>query len=118
MSVRPLSFNSDGSNTFIADETGHLGNLQFADIQFGTTPDGATDFKTMNIKCPDNCGDSSSHPIIDGANAEQIQELFVRLAVKLGCPCHNLTANKPISIAIAHAKTHTTTAKWRAGVIK
>ena len=78
MSVRPVAFNvAAGTHAFVADETGHSGNLAEGSISFGQNPDGSVNHRMVVVPCPDNCGAVSAHPISGGADADNVQRLFV-----------------------------------------
>jgi hypothetical protein len=78
VSVWPVAFNvAPGTHAFVADETGHSGNLAESALSFGQNPDGSVNHRMLVVPCPDNCGVVSCHPIGGGSDSEMIQRLFV-----------------------------------------
>jgi len=85
----------------------HGGTLAATDITFGTQPDGSPDFKSAVIACPSpGCGSVSYHPVGGGAAPRSVQEMFVRMVIRLGCPCGAFTAGKSPILTILHLKGH------------
>lgn len=104
----------------VCDETGHSGNLVPTTVTLGSNMDGTPNLQIINMPCPDLCGVVSSHPIIDGAMAPYIQELFTRFIAKFGCPCGVLKKNSTLPDAVAHAQLEVQRIRpnsWVAGVI-
>jgi hypothetical protein len=121
VSVRPVGFHPDGSIDVVFDDRGHTGTIAPANIAHITRPDNSVDPFAVVLNCPDGCGGSSTHPIGGGGDAPRVQELFVRLAVRIGCPCGQLTPGKPIALAAAHIKMHAErfdgVGRWQVGTL-
>jgi hypothetical protein len=105
MSVRPITFNADGSIDVYVDELGHSGTIPAADIAWAADPmTGAEDHNHIVLTCPDGCGSASNWPVGGGADAAVGQELFVRKINLEGCACPDVTQPDPPTDAIAHVK--------------
>jgi hypothetical protein len=121
MTVRPIGFHADGSIDVVFDEKGHVGTIAPANLGHVQRADGTVDPFTIVLVCPDGCGGTSTHPIGGGADSPRIQELFVRLAARIGCPCGQLTAGKPLALTAAHIKLHAEKfdglGKWQVGTL-
>lgn len=88
MSVRPVTFNADGSIDVVYDELGHSGTIPFDQIHWATSPiDGSEDHNFIVLDCPDGCGSSSTWPVGGGADAVNGQQLFVHKIEREGCAC-------------------------------
>lgn len=110
MSIRPVQFHSvAGTFDVVHDDVNppHTGTLHLTDVQFVDGPDANPRPDFMVVACPQaGCGAVSTHPVGGGAAPDMVQELFVRQVRRLGCPCGQLTANKPFALVIAHIKNH------------
>ena len=85
----------------------HGGTLATTDITFGVQPDGSPDFKTAIINCPfPGCGSASYHPIGGGAAPRSVQEMMIRMMIRLGCPCGALIPGRAPTLVITHARNH------------
>jgi len=107
MSIRPVSFNADGSMEVVFDETGHTGTIAAADIKHSLNPDGTENHDFIVLNCPDGCGASSTHPVGGGAAPPMVQEMFVRHASANGCPCADeMPPDLPTELIGGHIKEH------------
>jgi hypothetical protein len=104
MSIRPVTFNPDGSIEAVYDELGHSGTIPAAEIQWTTGIDSNPDHNFIILNCPDGCGASSTHPVGGGADAPNVQEMFVRKVNLEGCACPEVIETDPPPDAIAHVK--------------
>jgi len=106
MSVRPVAFNPDGSIETVYDEAGHSGTIPAAEVRWTTNLDGSPNHSYIVLQCPDGCGASSTHPVGGGADAPNVQQMFVRKVEREGCVCPPLRARGavPLSDAAAHVK--------------
>ena len=98
----------DGSWTVTHDDApggAHSGSIQPADVDFAVGFDGNRDWRGARVTCP-VCGAVSTHPVSGGAAPSPVQEMFVRQARRLGCPCGALPANRPFPLVVAHLKGH------------
>jgi hypothetical protein len=77
MSVRPVTFNSDGSIDVVYDEGGHSGTIPAAEVTWDKDLDGADDHDYIVLQCPDGCGATSTWPVGGGADALMGQQMFV-----------------------------------------
>ena len=126
MSVRPAAFNANGSIDVVHDDSpdGHGGTIPAGQIVaslFVQYPGAATaDHRALALTCP-VCGAVSIHPIGGGAAPAEVQELFVRVVRRLGCPCGKMPANRPVPLVQAHVKLETEkldgAGRWRAGTL-
>ena len=92
MSVRPTNFNADGSIEAVYDELGHSGTIPAAEIRWSTGIDGSDNHNYIRLDCPDGCGASSTHPVGGGADAVNVQQMFVHKTELEGCACGNVAA--------------------------
>lgn len=100
----------------------HGGTLAPTAITFGVAPDGSTDYRTAVIACPfPGCNSTSYHPIGGGAQPRSVQETFIRMMMRLGCPCGSLASGKAAALVIIHARGHVTqtenAARWQVASI-
>jgi hypothetical protein len=127
MTVRPVAFHPDGSVDIVHDDAlggAHGGTVAAATLglsAFGQVA-GVTAHNFLTLPCPvAGCGSISLHPIGGGAAPAAVQELFVRVVARVGCPCGQVTAGKPIPIVQAHVKLGAERmdglARWQAGVL-
>lgn len=87
MSVRPVAFNPDGSIDVVFDELGHTGTIPAAEIIWTSGIDGTPNHNFTILNCPDGCGASSTHPVGGGADAPNVQQMFVEKTERDGCAC-------------------------------
>src|SRR5499427_3764346 len=92
MSIRPVAFNPDGSVDVVYDETGHTGTIAAADIKWTQQMVGTPNHSYIVLECPDGCGASSTHPVGGGADAPNVQQMFVHKTELEGCACGNVAA--------------------------
>jgi hypothetical protein len=129
VSVRPVKFNADGSVDVVHDDAPggpHSGTVTAATLGLGAfaqLQSGGQTHNAISLPCPvAGCGSVSLHPIGGGAAPAQVQELFVRVVARVGCPCGQLTAGKPILIVQAHVKLQAErmdgVGRWQAGVLQ
>jgi hypothetical protein len=105
MSVRPVYFNADGSVAVVYDELGHSGTIPAAEVFWLTNPTtGQDDHNYIVLDCPDGCGARSTHPVGGGADAPNVQEMFVRKVNLEGCACNVVVDTDPPPDAVAHVK--------------
>jgi hypothetical protein len=77
MSIRPVTFNANGSIDVWHDEANHGGNVPAAGIHWLKLPNGNNDLRWMYLPCP-SCDSESMHPASGGADPDQVQRLFAR----------------------------------------
>lgn len=127
MSVRPVKFNADGSVDVVHDDASsgsHSGTVTAVMLglaAFGQVA-GAPAHNFLALPCPvAGCGSVSSHPIGGGASPAAVQELFVRVVARVGCPCGQVPAGKPIPIVQAHVRLEAErmdgAGRWQAGIL-
>lgn len=109
MSVRPVAFNPDGSIDVVHDDApggAHSGTVAAVALGLAAFSQlGAQSHNSFALPCPvAGCGSSSLHSIGGGAAPAAVQELFVRVIRRLGCPCGQVAAGASPSIAQAHVK--------------
>jgi hypothetical protein len=121
-----VAFHPDGSVDIVHDDApggAHSGNVPAAQIGFVAIVGGSGhDHRFIPLPCPvAGCGSTTLHPIGGGADAPRVQELFVRVAARLGCACGLVTAGKPIPIVQSHVKLEAErmdgAGRWSAGVL-
>jgi len=92
MSIRPTNFLPNGDLEVIYDEAGHSGTIPAAEVRWTTGVDGAPNHSYIVLECPDGCGASSTHPVGGGADAPNVQQMFVHKTELEGCACGNVAA--------------------------
>jgi len=92
MSVRPVTFQPDGSIDVVYDEGGHSGTIPAAEVQWATHIDGSHNHNFIVLVCPDGCGATSTHPVGGGAAPAEVQQMFVEKTEREGCACGNVEA--------------------------
>jgi hypothetical protein len=93
MSVRPVTFNPDGSIDVVFDEQGHSGTVPAAEVQWATNIDGSPNHNFIVLACPDGCGTTSTHPVGGGAAPIEVQRMFVNKTEREGCACGHVEAS-------------------------
>jgi hypothetical protein len=102
VSIRPVTFNADGSVDVIFDETGHSGTIPAAEIIWSTDPSGSQNHNFIVLACPDGCGATSVHPAGGGAAPVEVQQLFVDKTTRDGCACGQVAAGRTDSVPESH----------------
>jgi len=92
MTVRPITFNADGSIDVVYDEGNHAGTIPAAEVAWATKMDGSYDHNFIVLNCPDGCGATSNWPVGGGADAMMGQQMFVQKTERDGCACGNVEA--------------------------
>jgi hypothetical protein len=109
MSVRPVTFNADGSIDVVYDELGHSGTIPPEQIVWTSNPvSGADNHNYIVLNCPDGCGATSTHPVGGGAAPAEVQQLFVSKTEREGCACGNVPA---ATNAVPEAHVHLNVAR-------
>ena len=109
MSIFVSDFSADPWTVTHDDARGgaHEGTVPSTDITHASGIDGNPNFQSINVTCP-VCGASSSHPVGGGAQPPLVQEMFVRVVMRDGCPCPaNYAAGRPFQLTLSHVRTHT-----------
>jgi hypothetical protein len=111
LSVNVADFKPAGGGWIVVHDDApgglHGGLLAATDITFGQQPDGSPDYRQAVINCPfPGCGSTSYHPIGGGAAPRSVQEMFIRMVMRVGCPCGAFTAGKSAVLTIIHLKGH------------
>jgi hypothetical protein len=104
MSIRPITFNPDGSIECVYDELGHSGTIAAADIHWSTDLDGSDNHNFIVLECPDGCGGVSTHPVGGGADAPNVQQMFVNKVNAEGCACAQVTAADTDALGESHVR--------------
>jgi len=104
MSIRPTNFFPDGSISVVFDETGHTGTIAAADIKWTQQMDGSDSHNFIVLECPDGCGGSSTHPVGGGADAPNVQQMFVNKVDHDGCACGNVAAADSTTLGESHVR--------------
>jgi|SRR5215471_1943022 len=104
MSVRPITFNPDGSIDVVFDETGHSGTIPAAEIRWTTGIDGAENHNYIVLNCPDGCGANSTHPVGGGAAPLEVQQMFVEKTQRDGCACGVCAPNDTTGLPESHVR--------------
>src|SRR5262252_3165816 len=89
MSIRPTQLYPDGSIEVVYDELGHSGTIPAAEIRWTQDIQGQDSHNYSVLNCPDGCGASSTHPVGGGADAPNVQQMFVHKTEREGCACGN-----------------------------
>jgi hypothetical protein len=79
-----------------------MGTIPAAEVRWVASPEGVEDHNFIILNCPDGCGGSSTHPVGGGADAPNVQEMFVRKVDAEGCVCGTLA--RTTQAAIDHVK--------------
>jgi len=103
MSIRPVSFNTDGSIDLINDENGHSGTIQPSQILWSQL-DGLDNHNYTMLNCPDGCGYISGWPVAGGADAINGQALFIHKVEANGCACGQVTSNDNSALPESHVR--------------
>ena len=84
----------------------HSGSVTPTSVTFTTNPDGSQNPRFLTVTCP-VCGAVSTHPIGGGAQPASVQEMFIRNAVRAGCPCGTKwPAGRVFLLTLAHIRIH------------
>jgi hypothetical protein len=75
----------------------HGGSIQPTDVTYTTNPDGSHNHQFASVTCP-VCGSVSTHPVGGGAQPALVQQMFVEISLREGCPC-----NAPMALGAARA---------------
>jgi hypothetical protein len=89
MTIYVSDFNPGGTNTewlVVHDEGGHSGLISPDTVTYVPMAGGSPNHYYAGITCP-VCGCPNTHPVGGGAQPSLVQELFVHLALRDGCPC-------------------------------
>ena len=103
MSVRPVLFHESGDIDVVFDEQGHSGTIPAAEVVWSQGIDGTDNHSFIVLECPDGCGATSTHPVGGGADAPNVQQMFVHKTELAGCACGNVDAR---SDAVPEAHVH------------
>lgn len=93
MSVRPVRFLENGDVETVYDEQGHTGTIPAAEVAWSKGIDGTDNHAFIVLQCPDGCGATSTHPVGGGADAPNVQQMFVEKTQREGCACGNVPAS-------------------------
>jgi hypothetical protein len=106
MSVRPVTFNADGSIDVVFDDVNppHSGTIPAAEVMWGAKPDGSHDHNTIVLNCPDGCGATSTHPVGGGAAPAEVQQMFVEKTEAEGCACGTVEPSDPTALPESHVR--------------
>jgi len=104
MSIRPVQFNADGSIEVVYDEAGHSGTIPAAEVRWTTDISGAENHNYIVLECPDGCGASSAHPVGGGADAPNVQQMFVHKTELAGCACGQTAPNDTSAAPESHVR--------------
>lgn len=102
MSVRPVTFNEDGSIEVHHDEFNHSGTIPPDQIIWRNAMDGNPNHYIIVLDCPAGCDSQSFWPVGGGADAINGQRMFVEKITRDGCACGNVEAGNDV-LADAHA---------------
>jgi hypothetical protein len=103
MSVRPVTFNEDGSIEVFHDDLGHGGTIPASEVTWTQNPDGETHF-FITLTCPFGCGAISLHPAAGGAAPIEVQQMFVNKVQLDGCACGAIEPNNNTAAPEAHVR--------------
>lgn len=104
MSIRPVTFQPNGDIDVVHDELGHGGTIPAAEIIWTNDIDGNPNHNFIVLNCPDNCGSSSTHPVGGGADAPNVQQMFVEKVKIAGCSCGQIEPNDTSSAPESHVR--------------
>jgi hypothetical protein len=119
MSVRPVTFQPNGDIDVVYDEQGHNGTIPAAEVRWSTTIDGSHSHSFIVLACPDGCGATSTHPVGGGADAPNVQHMFVHKTELAGCACGDVEAGLTNSVPESHVHLNVArmdgNARWSLG---
>jgi len=104
MSIRPINFLPNGDIDVVYDELGHSGTIPAAEIRWTTNMDGSPNHSYIVLDCPDGCGASSTHPVGGGADAPNVQQMFVHKTDHEGCACGQVAATDSATLGESHVR--------------
>jgi hypothetical protein len=104
MSIRPVTFNADGSIDVVYDEMGHSGTIPAAEIVWAVNIEGSHNHNFIVLNCPDGCGASSTWPVGGGADAAMGQQMFVEKTQREGCACGQTAAGDTSGTPASHVR--------------
>ena len=121
MSVRPVTFNADGSIDVVFDEGGHSGTIPAAEVQWAKTMTGDPDHNFLVLACPDGCGATSTWPVSGGADAIMGQQMFIQKVQREGCACGKIAPDATNALGESHVhlnvnKMEGNVTRWAGGV--
>ena len=102
MSVRPVTFQTNGDIDCVYDELGHSGTIPAAEVVWAKNMDGTDNHNAIILNCPDGCGASSTHPVGGGAAPLQVQQMFVGKVQREGCACGKVASTDTNSLGESH----------------
>jgi len=103
MSIHPINFNSDNSIEVYHDEYQHGGIIVASDIVW-VSPYNIESHDVILLKCPGNCGYSSGHPVSGGADAPNVQKMFINKTTRDGCACGQVNPNDNSALPESHVR--------------
>jgi hypothetical protein len=103
MSVRPVTFNADGSIEVLHDEAGHGGTIPAAEVAWTQNMDGSHNHNFIVLVCP-SCGSSSTHPVGGGAAPAEVQQMFVNKVTSEGCACGQVVVTDADALGESHVR--------------
>jgi len=104
MSIRPINFLPNGDVEVIYDEAGHSGTIPAAEVRWTTDMTGGENHNYIVLQCPDGCGASSTHPVGGGADAPNVQQMFVHKTELEGCACGQTSAGDNTGTPMSHVR--------------
>ncbi|HYW86788.1 MAG TPA: hypothetical protein VFB50_03410 [Chloroflexota bacterium] len=104
MSVRPVTFNPDGSIEVVFDELSHNGTIPAAEVLWSADPLSGDNHNYIVLNCPDGCGASSTHPVGGGAAPLEVQQMFVNKTERAGCACGQTAAGDTSAMPESHVR--------------
>ena len=103
MSIHPIAYDPNSQvYTMFDDDKQHQFDIVLSELNFVQGLQGANHLIII-IPCL-VCGSVSSHPASGGADAPNIQQLFVNKTQSAGCVCGNVTAQSAESVAESHVR--------------
>lgn len=102
MSVRPILFHESGDIDCVFDEGGHSGTIPAAEVKWSQGIDGSHSHSFIVLACPDGCGATSTHPVGGGADAPNVQHMFVHKTELAGCACGDVEPGLTNSVPESH----------------
>jgi hypothetical protein len=84
----------------------HTGTIDPTEVVHTQTMDGTPSHQFAVVVCP-VCGSVSTAPVGGGAQPALVQQMFVELALREGCPCpEGLARDTELTVAEDHVKKH------------
>jgi hypothetical protein len=104
MSIRPVTFNANGSIEVYHDEFSHSGTIPASEITWSADREGELNHFFISLNCPAGCGSTSTWPVGGGADAFNGQTMFVKKVELDGCACGQVAPEDTSALPASHVR--------------